>query len=113
MRPGTHAVDASDWRAIANLGEQLVSANSLKAQRDRIISLTAQLVRGNVDVWLHEDLFRLPGHSGPRIFPRQPRRESMQRAFHQRKPQVQKPGRSGASRKAFAALPIADQGLIL
>ncbi|HET6845963.1 MAG TPA: GAF domain-containing protein, partial [Anaerolineales bacterium] len=113
MHPRKHAVDASDWRAIANLGEQLVSANSLKVQRDRILNLTAQLVRGNADVWLHEDLFRLPGYSGPREFPRQPRSEAMLRAFKQRKPMIHKPGRSGASRKAVAALPIADQGLIL
>ena len=42
MRRRKHAVDISDWRAIANLGEQLVSANSLTDQRDRIISLTGR-----------------------------------------------------------------------
>jgi hypothetical protein len=44
MHPKKRAVSPSDWRAIASLGEQLVSAQSLKAQHDRIIGLTA-LVR--------------------------------------------------------------------
>ncbi len=113
MRRSKHAVDASDWRAIANLGEQLVSAHSLAAQHERITSLTRQMVRGNVDVWLHEDLFRLPGHSAPRLFPRKPRSESMLRAFSQRKAHTRKPGRGSASHKAVAAIPIIDQGLIL
>jgi sigma-B regulation protein RsbU (phosphoserine phosphatase) len=113
MRRNKHAVDASDWRAIASLGEQLVSASSLTAQRDRIMALTGQMVRGNVDVWMHEDLFRLPGHSGPRLFPRKPRSEAMLRAFTQRKAHTRKPVRGSASRKAVAAMPIMDQGLVL
>jgi phosphoserine phosphatase RsbU/P len=113
MRPRKHAVDAADWRAIASLGEQLVSANSLAAQRDRITTLTVQMVRGNVDVWLHEDLFRLPGHSAPRLFPRKPRSEAMLRAFTQGKSYTRKPGRGSTGRKAVAAVPLVDQGLIL
>jgi phosphoserine phosphatase RsbU/P len=113
MHPRKRAVNAADWRAVASLGEQLVSAESLSAQRDRIISLTAQMVRGNVDVWLHEDLFRLPGHSAARVFPRKPRSEAMQHAFSQGKPYTRKPGRGSAGRKAVAAIPIVDQGLIL
>ena len=106
-------MDASDWRAIANLGEQLVSASSLQAQRDRIVSLTVQMIRGNVDVWLQEDLFRLPGHGAARLFPRRPRSEAMLRAFDQRKTQTRKPGRGTTSRKSVAAIPIMDQGLML
>src|SRR5512139_3601199 len=103
MRPRKHAVDVADWRAIASLGEQLVSANSLAAQRDRITSLTVQMVRGNVDVWLHEDLFRLPGYSAPRLFPRKPRSEAMLRAFTQGKAYTRRPGRGSNGRKAIAA----------
>ena len=52
---------SSDWRDLASLGEQIVSAPSLAAQRDRIIAMTSRLVEGDVDVWLRENLFRLPG----------------------------------------------------
>jgi len=113
MRPTKHAVDLSDWRAIANLGEQLVSATSLKAQRERIVSLTAQMVRGNVDVWLQEDLFRLPDRKEPRSFPHQPRSEAMLRAFSGQRIFTQRTSRRSGSRKTIAAIPIEDQGLVL
>ena len=58
-----------DWREIASLGEQLVSTNSLVAQRDRIVSMTSRLIPGKVDVWLHENLFRLPDWDAERLFP--------------------------------------------
>jgi hypothetical protein len=92
MHPKKRAVSPSDWRAIASLGEQLVSAQSLKAQQDRIIGLTARLVRGNADVWLHEDLFRLPDRKEPRSFPRRPAARRC-RAFSRRRPR--RAGRGG------------------
>ena len=113
MRSKKRAVGPSDWRAIASLGEQLVSASSLKAQHERIASLTAQMVRGNVDVWLHEDLFRLPDGKGPRSFPRKPRSKAMLRAFSRRKIFTQRASRGGGSRKSVAAIPMEDQGLLL
>lgn len=113
MRSKKRAVGPSDWRAIASLGEQLVSADSLKAQRDRIAHLTEQIVRGNVDVWLHEDLFRLPGRRQPRSFPRKPRSAAMLHAFARRKLFNQRSPRGSASRKSIAAIPMVDQGLLL
>ncbi len=72
------------------------------------------MVRGNVDVWLHEDLFRLPGHSGPRLFPAEAtQREPCCGRSTRRKAYTRKPGRASASHKAVAAIPIMDQGLIL
>jgi sigma-B regulation protein RsbU (phosphoserine phosphatase) len=113
MRPKQRATDFSDWRAIANLGELLINAASLKAQRDRIIGLTAQMVRGNVDVWLHEDLFRMPDWKEPRSFPRRPRSAAMLRAFLGRKTHTQRPPHGSTSRKTVVAMPIEDQGLVL
>ena len=60
MSAASRSPHSSDWRDLASLGEQIVSAPSLAAQRDRIIAMTSRLVQGNVDVWLHENLFRLP-----------------------------------------------------
>ena len=37
---------SSDWRDLASLGEQIVGAPSLAAQRDRIIAMTSRLVDG-------------------------------------------------------------------
>ena len=51
---------SADWREIASLGEQIVSAPSLSIQRDIIVGVTSRLVRGDVQVWLRESLFRLP-----------------------------------------------------
>jgi len=45
---------------MASLGEQIVSATSLAAQHDRIIAVVSSLVEGDVDIWLQENLFRLP-----------------------------------------------------
>ncbi len=112
MTPATRAArpETWDWRQLASLGEQLVSANSLAAQRDRIVSVTNRLMPGQVDVWLHENLFRLPDWDAERLFPPQPALEGMRRAV-QRKRLCKRNGI--ASRGTFAALPLEDQGFVL
>src|ERR1700752_1582175 len=72
---------SSDWRDLASLGEQIVSAPSLAAQRDRIITITSRLVEGDVDVWLHENLFRLPDMDEELLFPERPSKSGMQHAL--------------------------------
>ena len=105
--------DFPGWREIASLGEQLASADSLTAQHDRIVAAVRRLLRGRVDVWLHENLFRLPDWDAKRLFPSQPRQEGMQRALSRRKLFVQRSNRRSGSRRALAAIPIEDQGLLL
>jgi hypothetical protein len=58
----------SDWRDMASFGEQIVSATSLAAQHDRIITVVSGFVEGDVDVWLQENLFRLPNQDGGPLF---------------------------------------------
>ncbi len=113
MKPSNRSPDFSDWREIANLGEQLVSTTSLLAQRDRIVAMTRRLVFGRVDVWLHENLFRLPDWDSKRQFPSQPRQDGMRRAIKTRKPYILKPGKNSSSRRACVAIPIEDQGFLL
>ncbi len=108
-RPG----DFSGWREIASLGEQLASATSLTAQRHRIVSMASRMLRGHVDVWLHESLFRLPDWEAPHAFPAEPRSEGMRRALARRKLYVQRAGKKDHARRSLAALPIEDQGLLL
>lgn len=105
--------ESRDWRQLASLGEQLVSANSLDAQRDRIISVTERLINGKIDVWLNEALFRLPDWDEKRLFPAQPALDGMRRAVQRKKLTVHKTAKKSASLRTFAALPLEDHGFIL
>jgi sigma-B regulation protein RsbU (phosphoserine phosphatase) len=105
--------ESSDWRALAGLGEQLVSTTSLVDQRNRIIDMTRRLVAGEVDVWLHESLFRLPDWNEPSLFPPEPELEGMREAFHSGKPIVRNNSTSRNSSGICAAIPLEDQGLTL
>ena len=61
-----------DWRDLALLGEQIVGAPSLAAQRDHILATASRLLAGEVELWLHEGLFHLPGANGETLFPTEP-----------------------------------------
>jgi len=113
MAASTRSPDSLDWREIAGLGEQLVNTNSLIAQRDRIVSMATRLLDGQAEVWLHENLFRLPDWKEKRLFPSQPRLEGMRRAVEKRKPCVVRATNKSASKKVYAAIPIEDQGFVL
>jgi len=104
---------AADWRQITNLGEKLASENSLIAQRDRIISVASQLIEGRVDVWLHENMFRLPDWEEERVFPPQPPLEGMRCAVQSERTCVFPRGRRDEDGRAFVAVPLEDQGLVL
>ncbi len=105
---------SSDWRDIASLGEQIVSATSLVAQRDHIIAMTSRLVKGDVDVWLDEKVFRLPNLEAENVFPEQPELYGMQRALKAGQVRTkQRRGKSNASRETWAAVPLIEQGVAL
>src|SRR5574339_628329 len=72
---------SSSWRDIASLGEQIVNAPSLAAQRDHITAMTSRLIKGEVDLWLDENVFRLPGLQTENVFPERPPLPGMQRAL--------------------------------
>ncbi|MCL4530563.1 MAG: GAF domain-containing protein, partial [Chloroflexi bacterium] len=113
MAASTRSPDSLDWREIASLGEQLVNTNSLIAQRDRIVSMATRLLDGRVDVWLHENLFRLPDWKEKHLFPPQPRLDGMRRAVEKRKACIVRATKKSASKKVYAAVPIEDQGFVL
>lgn len=113
MSAKNRAPELSDWREIASLGEQLVSATSLASQRDRIAAMAGRVLGGKVEVWLNDRMFRLPNWGPERVFPPRPKGESMQKALARHKPYVQRAGRRGQTRAAQAAVPIEDQGLLL
>src|SRR5512133_1385077 len=75
---------SADWREIASLGEQIVSAPSLSAQHDIIVGITSRLVKGDVEVWLRESLFRLPNIAEGSLFSEEPTLPGMKRAIKAR-----------------------------
>jgi len=113
MPNAAHFLSSFDWREVASLGEQLVSTSSLAAQRDLIVSKTSRLITGKVDVWLHEDLFRLPDWDAKRLFPIQPGLEGMRNAVKKYKPYLRNASKKVKTKKTFVAVSIVDQGFVL
>jgi len=104
-----------DWREIASLGEQIVSAPSISAQRDIIVGITSRLVHGDIHVWLRENLFRLPNLAEASLFPEQPTLPGMQRAMKARaiRTKQQRGTKGNAPRETWAAVPLEEQGMVL
>lgn len=107
-----------DWREIASLGEQIVSASSLSEQREIIVGITSRLVKGETYVWLHENLFHLPNISENTLFPAEPTRPGMKLAMKTRgvcthQPRLKGRKGRGAPRETWAAVPLEEQGMML
>lgn len=114
MSASTRPAGAQEWQKISSLGEELVSASSLTAQRDRILSVTSSLLEGEVDVWLDETFFRLPDWSRERLFPPVPPQEGMRKAIKSRRAWTRnRRSRSAAAPGFSAAVPLEDKGFIL
>jgi hypothetical protein len=115
MTTATRSPLPLDWRDLASLGEQIVSATSLSSQRDQIMSMTSRLMSGEVEVWLKEHLFRLPNIEGELLFPEEPDTAGMQRALKLgRVCTKQKRGtKTNASRGTWASVPLEEQGITL
>ena len=119
MAPVSRSSRSSDWRDIASLGEQIVNAESLAEQSDRIVAMTSKLIHGDIDVWLCEKVFRLPSLKEENVFPEEPELLGMQRAIKaghvltkQLRTKSTKKG-TAATRETWAAVPIIEQGLLL
>jgi len=69
------------WRQIISLGESLMKTDSPVRQHDLIMETTGRLLGGQVDLWLDEDWFRLPGPTHQRFFPPEPVDETMLQVF--------------------------------
>ena len=71
----------SDWKQIVLLGDELMRTDPLTAQRDLILARTADLLGGQVSLWLDERLFRLPGLNPSAAFPLKPPSTPMEKAI--------------------------------
>jgi putative methionine-R-sulfoxide reductase with GAF domain len=104
-----------DWGDLGALGEQIVSATSLAAQRDQIHAMVSSLVRGEAAVWLQEDLFRLPDSKDELNFTQRPPSTGMQRAMQTGQLRLKKNRgtKTNGSRAASVAVPLEEQGITL
>ncbi|HVM70232.1 MAG TPA: GAF domain-containing protein [Anaerolineales bacterium] len=69
------------WRQIIKLGEGLMQKERLADRRDLIIDTVRQLLDCQVELWLDESLFRLPGINQSPVFPSKPADGLMNEAF--------------------------------
>ena len=60
------------WREIIQLGNDLMQKESLSASRDLILETSTRLLNCQADLWLDENLFRLPGLNQTPVFPSLP-----------------------------------------
>ncbi len=108
-RDSTNVVPRTpDWLKLTALGEKLLDTRSLAAQRNRIEQMVARLVDGDVDIWLDENLFRLPDWEEAPIFPAEPSTTWMAQAI-ERSGLVQ----ASDAEKAIVALPFKDHGFVM
>jgi phosphoserine phosphatase RsbU/P len=114
MKAGPRSPRSSDWREIASLGEKILSAQSLAAQREHIVGVTSRLMKGQADLWLQESLFRLPNLAEEKPFSEQPPLDGMLRAIKAGNVRTkQHRTKESASRGTWAAVPLEEQGLKL
>ncbi|HEY3477099.1 MAG TPA: GAF domain-containing protein, partial [Anaerolineales bacterium] len=109
---------SSDWRDIASLGEQIVNSDSLAEQRDHIIAIGSKLIKGNINVWLCERVFRLPNRREDNVFPEEPELQGMQRAIkagqvRTKQRRTKSTGNTRSLRETWVAAPMIEQGLLL
>ena len=104
-----------DWGDLAALGEQIVSAPSLAAQRDQIHAMVTTLIKGDTAVWLQENLFRLPDSNPQPTFTQQPPSAGMERAMRTGELRLKKGSgtKTNGSRGTWAVVPLEEQGITL
>ncbi len=95
------------WSQIIQLGEKLVQKESLATRRDLILETVSHLLDCQVDLWLDEALFRLPGLNQPALFPPKPADGPMLDAFTTGVPYASKGPR------VTLAFPISNGGVNL
>jgi serine phosphatase RsbU (regulator of sigma subunit)/putative methionine-R-sulfoxide reductase with GAF domain len=115
MRADSRSPLSADWREIASLGEQIVSAPTVSEQRDIIVGVTSRLVKGDVYVWLRQGVFRLPSLTDESLFPEEPTLPGMKSAIKTRdiRTKKQRGKKIDGSRGTWAAVPLEEQGMTL
>jgi sigma-B regulation protein RsbU (phosphoserine phosphatase) len=98
---------ASTWKQIVALGEELMRADSVTAQRDLILAATVSILGGQADLWLDKRLSRLPGLNQAALYSMQPNSETMAKAFATGQPA------SLDDQKTLLAIPLKNGGVVM
>ena len=93
------------WQQIIRLGDELMQKESLAAQCELIQETASALVNGQVEVWMDENLFRLPGLNQTPVFSAEPPDGPMARAYTTGIPYASK------NQKTLIAFPIRNGGV--
>ncbi|MEJ5224104.1 MAG: GAF domain-containing protein, partial [Anaerolineales bacterium] len=75
----------ADWRAILDLGSRVIDAETFHEQCNAIQEVAAQIVEGEVSLWLDEAFFRLPDWTETVRFPPTPPDKITRRARERRR----------------------------
>ena len=110
MSPAIGSPHPSEWRRLASLGEQLVSATSIASQKDHILQATSRLIDGKASLWLNEGLFRLPSSGEINVFSPEPPSGGLHRAWKSGK--VSQSDEKSKT-KYWVAYPIQEQDVLL
>ena len=115
MSAASRSPQPLDLGDLAALGEQIVSATSLAAQRDQIHAMVSNLVKGEATVWLQEHLFRLPNAENEITFTQQPPTTGMERAMQTGEMRLKKSRKTktNGSSSTWVAFPLEEQGITL
>ncbi len=109
------AAKLSVWRELAVLSEQLIDGAPLSVQRDRIIATASRLLQSDIELWLDENLFRLPDARQETIFPPVPESPLLARALQAKGlRRSRQTGQEATSlRRAWASIPLRTQEITL
>ena len=100
------------WQQFLKLGEQIVSQNSITAQKDLVIATAQRLVGGKVYLWLENSAYPLPGQTeNLTLVP--PTGTLSKKALTTRQPQFEPDAVPGSSVVFSAAYPLISQDTLL
>jgi serine phosphatase RsbU (regulator of sigma subunit)/putative methionine-R-sulfoxide reductase with GAF domain/anti-sigma regulatory factor (Ser/Thr protein kinase) len=99
--------DSSAWRQIIRLGDELMQKESLAARRDLIQETITRLMNCQVELWLDESQFRLPGLQQTPLFPAQPPEGVLSETFQTGIPYASK------GQRTSLAFPLKNGGVIM
>jgi phosphoserine phosphatase RsbU/P len=100
------------WQQLMKLGEQIVSQNNVAAQKDLVIAAAQRLVGGNINLWLTDEAYPLPGQP-ENLDTEPPSDELAQKSLATLLPQFFPDQMAGSTVVFSAAYPLISQDTLL
>ena len=105
-KPRLEPEDAT-WPQIILLGETLMQMESLATRSELIVETVTRLLNSQVELWLDENLFRLPGPNQMPLFPAKPPGGPMEVTYKTGIPYTSK------SQRTLLAFPLRNGGVVM